>query len=92
MCLKTTEVFRKEGMEVMKGRRKVCFWPHICIKKIHRCVFLHMSHHGKVEASQWLQIHLVWHLLADVERKGCRNGLAETESELGILTQVSVSG
>lgn len=51
-----------------------------------------MSHHGKVEASQWLQIHLVWHLLADVERKGCRNGLAETESELGILTQVSVSG
>lgn len=85
-------MFWKEWMEVMKGRRKVHFWPRVCRKKIHRCSFLHMKHHGKVEVSQGLQIHLFWHLLADVERKGCRNGLAETESELGILTQVSVSG
>lgn len=54
--------------------------------------FFHLNHSGNLEMSQWLQIHLLWHLLSDTEQKGCGSGMAELESELGNSTQVSVSG
>lgn len=80
-------------MEVMKGRSKqLHFWPHVWSKKIHRWFFLHVSHHRKLDVSQRLQIHLFWHLLPNMERKDCGSGIAETESELGNSTQVSVPG
>jgi len=53
--------------------------------------FFHLNHSGNLEMSQRLQRHPLWHFLSDTDRKGCGNGMAETESELGNSTQVSVS-
>lgn len=39
-----------------------------------------------------LQIHALWHLLSDMNRKVCGKGMTEREHELGNSTQVSVSG